>query len=72
MRIRHQYHGVAVGSGPMGLGWPVALADNRLLRERARLVQSCDVLVQLVLGQSEICRWIQGYHIGDWLLTGCQ
>jgi hypothetical protein len=69
LRIRHQYRDVAIDTGPMGLGWPVAIADVRLPRERARLVQSCDVQVQLILGQSDICRWIRSCHIGDWLLA---
>jgi hypothetical protein len=69
LRIRHQYRSVAIAVGPMGLGWPVAIAVVRLPRERARLVQRYNVLVQQILGQIDICGWNRSYPIGDWLLT---
>jgi hypothetical protein len=69
LRISHQYHNVDVVSSPMGLGRPVALADIRVRRKRVRLVQSFEVLIQLILGQIFICGWNRSYPIGDWLLT---
>jgi hypothetical protein len=69
LRISYQYHNVGVGSGPKGLDRPVALDVARLHRNRVRLVQSCEVLIQLILGQVDVSRWYRGYQIGDWLLA---
>ena len=45
LRVGHQYLNVGVSAGLLGLGRPVDLAVDRLCARKARLVQSCKVLV---------------------------